>query len=171
MALSEYRDPILKAIIDMLEVDGPAKLAGHYIYGDTLAPPKSALPVVAVSRDDTNISSGGTMEDVHKQSIVMAVIVDYTSDFNTSFDLTRGTNQLYELIEGRDEDRVLLPNTIAYALGKNQKLSPNLFISINDDGLKIDYGLGVEKRGSNIYSVEGIIRFGVEFTQQKPNLH
>lgn len=171
MSLSEYRDPILKAVIDMLESEGPAKLVNHYIYGDTLAPAKSALPVVSVARDGTRILSDGTMQDRHVTSIVMAVIVDYTTDLNTSFDLSRGTSELYELIEARDTNRDLKANTLAYALRKNQKLGDNLFISVNDDGLLIDYGLGIEKRGSNIFSVEGILRFNVESTQRKPNLY
>lgn len=171
MSLSEYRDPILKSIIDMLEADGPRELVGHYIYGDTLAPAKSALPVVSVARDGTRILSDGTMQDRHVTSIVMAVIVDYTTDLNTSFDLSRGTSQLYELIEARDPSRDLKGNTLAFALRKNQKLAENLFISILDDGLMIDYGLGIEKRGSNIFSVEGILRFNVESTQKKPNLY
>lgn len=170
-SLSEYRDPILKAIIDMLEADGPRELVGHYIYGDTLAPAKSALPVVSVARDGTRILSDGTMQDRHVTSIVMAVIVDYTTDLNTSFDLSRGTSQLYEFIEARDENRLLKENTLSFALRKNQKLGDNLFISILDDGLMIDYGLGIEKRGSNIFSVEGILRFNVESTQKKPNLY
>lgn len=171
MSLSEYRDPILKALIDMLEAEGPSELVNHYIYGDTLAPAKSALPVVSVARDGTRILSDGTMQDRHVTAIVMAVIVDYTVDLNTSFDLSRGTSQLYELIEARDEERRLKPKTLAYALRDNQKLGNNLFISVNDDGLLIDYGLGVEKRGSNIFSVEGILRFNVESTQKKPNLY
>ena len=170
-SLSEYRDPILKAIIDMLEADGPRELVGHYIYGDTLAPAKPALPVVSVARDGTRILSDGTMQDRHVTSIVMAVIVDYTTDLNTSFDLSRGTSQLYEFIEARDENRLLKENTLSFALRKNQKLGDNLFISILDDGLMIDYGLGIEKRGSNIFSVEGILRFNVESTQKKPNLY
>lgn len=171
MSLVEYRDPLLKALIDMLETDGPAELVNHYIYGDTLAPAKSALPVVSVARDGTTILSDGTMLDRHQTAIVLAVIVDYTADLNTSFDLTRGTNKLYELIEARDENLQLKTNTIAYALRKNQKLADNLFISVNDEGLLVDYGLGIEKRGDNIFSVEGILRFNIEVTQQKPNLY
>jgi len=171
MALSEYRDPILKAIIDMLELDGPEELKKHYVYGDTLAPPRSALPVISVARDGTRIVSDGSMQDRHITAIVMAIIVDYTTDFNTSFDLTKGTNKLYELVEARDTALKLKTKTIAYALRKNQKLGDNMFISVNDDGLAIDYGLGVEKRGANIFSVEAILRFNIENTQKKPNLY
>ena len=171
MALSEYRDPILKAIIDMLELDGPEELKKHYVYGDTLAPPRSALPVISVARDGTRIVSDGSMQDRHITAIVMAIIVDYTTDFNTSFDLTKGTNKLYELVEARDTALKLKTKTIAYALRKNQKLGDNMFISVNDEGLAIDYGLGVEKRGANIFSVEAILRFNIENTQKKPNLY
>lgn len=171
MALKEYRDPILKALIDMLESDGPSELRGHYIYGDTLAPPKSSLPVVSVARNNTNIRSDGTMQDRHIQPITIAIIYDWTRDLDQSFDLTRGSNALYRLVEERDTDFSIKAGSLAYALRKNQKLGDNLFISINDEGLDIDYGLGVEKRGSNIFSVEGIIRFNLESTQQKPNLY
>lgn len=171
MGLQEYRDPILKTLIDMLEADGPADLVGHYIYGDTLAQPKELLPVVSVARDATTVLSDGTMQDRHVQPIVIAIIYDWTRDLNESYDLTKGTNKLYEYIEARDNEFKLKVKTMAYALRKNQKLGDNLFISINDNGLQIDYGLGVEKRGTNIFSVEGIIRFNVESTQQKPNLY
>ena len=171
MGLAEYRDPILKALIDMLEADGPADLVGHYVYGDVLAQPKSDLPVVSVARDGTTILSDGTMQDRHVQPIVVSVIYDWTRDLNESFDLTRGTNKLYEYIEARDDTFTLKTKTLAYALRKNQKLGDNLFISINDNGLLVDYGLGIEKRGANIFSVEGILRFNIESTQPKAHLY
>lgn len=170
MALREYRDPILRQLIEMLETEGPAELVGHYIYGDVLAPAKSKLPVVSVAREGTVIQSDGSMQDRHIQPITMAVIVDWTSDLDQSFDLTRGTNLLYKLVEERDDSFDLKPGCLAYALRKKQKLADNLFISIKDEGLTIDYGLGVEKRGTNIFSVEGILKFNIESTQQKPNL-
>ena len=171
MAVTEYRDPILKAIIDMLEVEGPEELEGHYVYGDVLAPAKSLLPVVSVARQGTNIQSDGTMQDVHTSAIVLSVIYDWTQDYDQSFDLTRGSNGLYQLIEGRNADFSIKARTLSYALRDNQKLADNLYISIRDNGLEIDYGLGWEKRGSNIFSVEGILRFNIELTQPKPNLY
>lgn len=171
MALQEYRDPILQALIEMLEAEGPRELVGHYVYGDVLAPPKQALPVVSVAYDGTNIRSDGTMQDVHVKPIVMAIIYDWTTDLDQSFDLTRGTTGLYKLIEERNTDFSIKSRTIAYALRDNQKLADNLYISIRDEGLQIDYGLGIEKRGSNIFSVEGILRFNIELTQPKPNLY
>lgn len=171
LSQAEYRDPIIKKLIEMLESDGPTELVNKYIYGDVLAPPKSQLPVVSVAKDGINVASDGTMQDRHTIPIVMAVIVDWTRDLNESFDLTRGTNQLWEYFEKRNANYSVAEKTLIYALRKNQKLDNNLFISINDDGLNADYGLGIEKRGSNIFSVEGIIRFNLELTQQKPNLY
>jgi hypothetical protein len=177
MALEEYRDPILKELIDMLEAQGPEQLRGHYVYGDVLMPAKSLLPCVSVAKQGTVIQSDGTMQDVHVSGIVMAVIYDWTTDLDQSFDLTRGTTGLYKLIEEREEDSTsqnylaVKERTLAYALRKNQKLADNLFISIRDEGLRVDYGLGWEKRGDNIFSVEGILRFNIELTQKKPNLY
>jgi hypothetical protein len=168
---AEYRDPILKALIDKLEAEGPEELRGHYIYGDTLAPKKSDLPVVSVSRDGTNIRSDGTMQDVHVSPIVVAIIVDWTTDLDQTFDLARGNNRLYRLVESRNPDFTLKTDSLAYVLRDNQKLADNLFISINDNGLQMDYGLGVEKRGSNIFSAEGILRFNIELTTKKPGLY
>jgi len=177
MALEEYRDPILKELIDMLEREGPEELKGHYVYGDVLAPNKSELPVVSIARDGTTIQSDGTMQDVHTTSIVMAIIYDWTTDLDQSFDLVRGSNGLYRLIEEREDDitsqeyLAVKKGSLSYALRTNQKLADNLFISIRDGGLRIDYGLGWEKRGSNIFSVEGILRFNIELTQKKSNLY
>ena len=171
MALEEYKDPILKQLIDMLEQEGPDELAGHYIYGDVLMPARNMLPCVSVARQGTNIKSDGTMQDVHVSPIVLAVIYDWTTDLDQSFNLTRGTTALYKLIEERNTDFSVKAGTLAYALRDNQKLADNLFISIRDEGLMIDYGLGWEKRGDNIFSVEGVLRFNLELTQPKPNLY
>lgn len=171
MALEEYYDPILEALIVMLEAEGPTELQGHYVYGDVLAPNRSELPVVSIAKQGTVIQSDGTMQDVHVSSIVMAIIYDWTQDLDQSFDLVRGTTGLYKLIEERNPDFSIKANTLSYALRDNQKLADNLFISIRDEGLRIDYGLGWEKRGSNIFSVEGILRFNIELTQAKPNLY
>lgn len=170
MALEEYRDPVLKKLIDMLEKDGPEELKGHYIYGDTLYPNQSDLPVVSVMRSATSVKSDGTMQDVHRSGIEMAIIIDATEDYDKSFDLTRGTTRLYELIELRNDDYSASEGTIVHALRSNQKLDDNLFISIRDDGLNVTYASGWEKRGHNIFSVEAILKFEIELTQPKPNL-
>ena len=99
MALEEYYDPILEALIVMLEAEGPTELQGHYVYGDVLAPNRSELPVVSIAKQGTVIQSDGTMQDVHVSSIVMAIIYDWTQDLDQSFDLVRGTTGLYKLIE------------------------------------------------------------------------
>jgi len=171
MSLAEYKDPIITALIEKLEADGPPELVGHYIYGDTLAPNKSDLPVVAIARDGTIVQSDGTMQDRQTHSFVMSVIYDWTKDLDQSYDLVRGSTALYRLFQEMNADYSVKPKTIIYALRKSQKLDTNLYISINDNGLQVDYGIGVEKRGTNIFSVEGIVRFNVESTQQKPNLY
>ncbi len=167
----DNRDPLLQAVIDMLEAQGPPELVGHYIQGDTMAPNRSALPVVSVARNGTTIASDGTMQDEHVTPIIIAIIIDWTQDLDQSYDLVRGTTTLYRLIEARNADFSLKERSMAYALRKNQKLADNLFISIKDSGLEIDYGLGVEKRGANIWSTEGIIRFNLNLTQKKPGLY
>lgn len=177
MALEEYRDPILKELIEMLEEYGPEELKGHYHYGDVLAPNKSELPVVSVAKQGTVVKSDGTMLDTHTTSIVMAIIYDWTQDLDQSFDLVRGSNGLYELCEGREEDDTspnylyVRDDTLVYAIQNHQKLADNLFISIGDEGLLVDYGLGWEKRGTNIFSVEGILRFNIQLTQARANLY
>lgn len=171
LSTAEERDPIIEKLIEMLEANGPTALVNKYIQGDVLAPPKSELPIVSIAKDGTNVRSDGTMQDVHTISIVLAVIEDWTKDLNESFDLTRGTNALWRYFEKRNANYSVAEKTLIYALRANQKLDNNLFISINDNGLEADYGLGIEKRGSNIFSVEGIIRFNIELTQQKPNLY
>lgn len=171
MSLGEYRDPIITKLIEMLEANGPRELVGHYMYGDTLAPNKADLPVVAVARDGTNVLSDGTMQDRHVHSFVVSVIYDWTQDLDQSFDLVKGSTALYRLFQEMNDDYSVKEGTLVYALRKNQKLDTNLFISVNDNGLTVDYGLGVEKRGDNIFSVEGVVRFNVESTQKKPNLY
>lgn len=171
MGLQEYRDPLLQKLIDMLEDEGPPSLRGHYRQGDVLAPPRRELPIVSVARQGTVVDSDSTMTDTHTTSIVMAIIVDWTEDLDKSFDLVRGTTTLYELMEERDANYYVKPGTLSYAIRNNDKLDDNLFISIRDEGLRLDYGLGWEKRGTNIFSVEGILRFNLELTQPKPKYY
>lgn len=171
MSLQEYRDPIIAKLITMFEADGPAELVGHYMYGDVLAPNKNDLPVVSIARDGTQIVSDGTMQDRVIHSFTMAVIYDWTQDLDQSFDLVRGSTALYRLFQEMDDNNTIKTGTLTYALRKNQNLGDNLFISINDSGVLVDYGLGFGKRGDSIYSVEGIVRFNVESCQQKANLY
>lgn len=171
MALKDYRDPILQKLIDVFEAEGPASLRGHYIQGDVLYTPRREMPLVSVAREETDISSDSTMTDNHVMPIVVELIIDWAADENRSFDLVRGTTQLYELIEGRSEDYRLKADTLSYVIRNNDKLDPNLFISIKSGSLRISYGRGWEKRGTNIFSVEGILRFDLEFTQPKPKYY
>lgn len=168
--MSEYRDPIIQKIIDTLESEGPQELRGKYQHGDTWMPNKEELPVVTVSKDNTRIGAASNAEDDQLLPMVINVIYDYMRDLTQSSDLAVGVTTLYDYCEGRDATTYMLKSdSIAYVLRKYPKLDNDLYISVGPgEELQIDYGMGVERRGPGIFSVEAVIRFNVRFQQNRP---
>lgn len=168
--MSEYRDPILQKLIDTLEAEGPSELIGHYKQGDVIAVSKEELPVVTVTKDSTRMGAASNQEDDQLLPIVINVIYDFMRDLTQSSDLEVGMTTLYGYCEGRsEEDYNLLPSSIAYVLRSHPKLDNNLYISVGpNEELSINYGMGVERRGKGIFSVEAVLRFNMRFQQNRP---
>lgn len=165
--MEEYRDPIIDKIIEKLEAEGPEQLRGKYYNGDVLLVPKSELPVCSIAKDTTAIAAADNATDDHVMPLVLNVLYDYTSDLDQSSDIVAGVTGLYRMMEGRGEDSGAGPydlnaSSISYILRKYQSLDPanNLWLSVGpNERITIDYGLGIERRGPGIYSMESVIRF------------
>ena len=175
---ADYRDPIIQKIIEVLEANGPDELRGKYYNGDVMLVPKEELPVCSVAKDRTIITPADNMTDQHTINLVINVLYDYTSDLQNSFDLVAGTTGLYEIMEGRisdltDEKRYQFKNTaLAYILGKKIQLDTNVWISIGQgSNISIEYGLGVNRRGPGIFSVEAVIRTPVVLHIPRPEYY
>lgn len=168
--MASYHDPMITRIIQILNAEGPSQLKNRYYYGDPLMVAKAMLPAVFITKDKTMIRSASTAEDELRMPMVINVVMDLTSDFNKAFNDTQSANTLYELVEGRDNHYQLKPTSIAYILRKYQQLDNQLWIDANTT-LELDYGIGVQKRGPGIYTVESVIRLNVLHHQLRPGIN
>lgn len=162
MALPKYRDPIIKAVVDLLEKNADSRLKGRYYYGDVLLVPKSQLPICSVSIDSEAITTVNSLEDESTVPIVINVLTDYNDQGGKDFDLQSGTNMLYEIIAGRNDDFTFKENSMLGILRSKDGVQPvvneKIYLGINDQAVTADFGIGVERRGAGIFSIEGVIR-------------
>lgn len=162
-----YRDPILERLITKLDTEGPAELKNRYFYGDPLQVPKSSLPACFVTKDTTRVDTAANAEIKTEMQVVLNVVFDLTRDFNQAFDNISSSNTLYDCLEGRNADYTLKPTSLVFILDKYQTLDTNLWIALGSP-LEPDYGIGIEKRGPGIYTVEGVIRLTLIHHQLRP---
>lgn len=164
-----YRDPIIAKLISVLSASGPSFLKNRYFSGDPLQVPKSQLPAVFITKDNTTIAPATNAEDASVMPLVANVVLDLTRDWNQAFDRVNSSDMLYEAVEARNANYTLKSTSLAYLLRKNVQLDTNLWISA-DSELTIDYGVGIEKRGPGIFTVEAVLRFTVTHHQIRPGL-
>lgn len=167
-----YKDPVIQALIDALELGGPVELKGKYFHGDVLVPAKTDLPMVTIARDRTRISQASDLEDDNDMPLVINVLYDYTRDLTNDFDVQAGITSLYQLVEERDPANFRIkPNTIAWVLRNKQQLANKLWLAVGpNQNVDIDYGLGVERRGPGIFSVESVIRVSARAHTARPGV-
>ena len=161
MALPKYRDPIIKAVVDLLEPNADSRLKGHYYYGDVLLVPKSMLPICSVSIDTEAVTTVNSLEDESKVPLVINVLTDWNDQGGKDFDLQSGTNMLYEIIAARNDDFTFRADSMLGLLRSAQGVQPvqnqKIYLGIDDDRVTADFGIGVERRGAGIFSIEGTI--------------
>lgn len=154
-----YKDPISELLISNFRSEGLASIKEYY-NGDVYTVPREDLPVLYVVKDATRIAPADNRNDETRTAYVIGVIYNYTEDIDTSSELVAGVNSLYEIVEGRDENTLdLKTNSLAYILRKHLTLADDTWVDIGAGAaLEIDYGIGIEKRGRGIYSLEAMIR-------------
>lgn len=165
--MSQYRDPVIQKVISGLQANGPEILRNSYYSGDPLRVAKSKLPAAFITKDSTTIREASNAEDQSVMPMVLNVVLDLTRDWGQAFDRVNSSDLLYEAVEARNDDYTLKSTSLAYQLRKNHQLDTNLWIS---GELSIEYGVGVEKRGPEIFTVEAILRFAVTHHQIRPGL-
>lgn len=154
----QYEDPIIKKIIEVLNANGPSKLEGRYINGDVLLPNKSDLPICYITKDEVVAQPANSMEDENLHSLVATVILDFTQDIEEAYNVVAGVPELFQMCEERDENYRLVETSLLYNLRNSQQIDNKLWIGVGSP-VTISYGLGIERRGPNIFSVEANIRF------------
>lgn len=164
-----YKDPIISKVIEVLNATGPSKLEGRYIHGDVLLPNKGDLPICYVTKDQVTAAPANSMEDEHQQLMVATVILDFTGDLNEAYDMVAGVSELFEMCEARDEQYRLKENSLLYVLRKNQQIDNNFWLGVGS-AVQINYGMGVERRGPGIFSIEATIRFTARLHLPQPGI-
>lgn len=165
---TQYKDPILEAVIELLNTNASRDIRTFY-YGDVLLVPKSELPVVSVAIDNTQIATDDTGSDKSTVPLVISVITEINDTATQDFDVMAGTNSLYEIVIGRNADYTFREDSIAHILRANDQLDSKVtsngsIVSVflgtetDRDPINIDFGIGVERRGQGIWSVEATIR-------------
>ena len=167
-----YKDPVIQKLIDALDEFGPAELKGKYHHGDVIVPAKSDLPMVTIARDRTRITQASDLEDDNIMPLVINVLYDYTQDLTNDFDVQAGLTSLWELMEKRNATNYALEEqTIAHVLRSQQQLDTKLWLAVGPNQvLDIDYGLGVERRGPGIFSVESVVRISARVHSPRPGV-
>lgn len=162
-----YKDPIVAKVIEFLEKNGPTKLKGRYIHGDVLLPNKTELPLCYVTKDQVAVTAANNMEDEHQQALVATIILDHTNDLGKAYNMVAGLSDLWEFVEARGEDFDLLPQSLLYQLRRQQQVAPKMWIGLGTP-VTVNYGMGVERRGPGIFSIEATIRFTVRLHLPNP---
>lgn len=167
MASNEYQNPVAAKIIEKLQDEGPTQIKRWY-NGDVLLVPKPELPICSVAKANTRISNASNAEDEALMAFEINVLYDYTKDLNQSSRLVAGHNSLEEICEKRDTNYQLLAGSIAYVLRKYQKLDNNLFLALGPgEVVEFNYGLGIDRRGPGIWSVEAVCRVNARLVTLK----
>lgn len=148
-------DPILKKYRDVIEAN--TKVFKVFYYGDPVKIPVSFMPALIIARRTTTTTTFTNVEDVHKMTLVFTIVTDIRKDISDETTLVPGTSSLYDIMEGRDPTTMLL---------KSESLLNILRHNIDIDqahqmwtdagsGSKIDYGLVMNKRAVESWSIEG----------------
>lgn len=156
---NQYKDPIIDKVIQVLNQNGPSKLHGRYINGDVLLPNKNDLPICYVTKDQVNVQPANNMEDEDLQNMVATVILDMTQDLDAAYGMVAGVSELFQMCEERDPTTYqLLERSLLYQLRKSQQIDNNFWIGVGTP-VSINYGMGIERRGPGMFSIEATIRF------------
>ncbi len=165
--MARYEDPILIKIIKVLNEHGPVQLKNKYGLGDPIVVNQSQLPMAFISYDTLTVGDYTNAELESRLNVVINVVYDIKRDFMQGLSNVEGHMSLVELLSGRNSDYSLRVNSIMGALRAHQDLDNKLWIDVGTLS-EVDYGVGLEKRGSGIYTAEGVLRFTVINQQLKP---
>lgn len=163
---TQYRDPIIEAIIDHLDKNASKDIKTYY-HGDVLLLKKSELPAISVAIDGTRVTTDSTGDDKSTVPIVISVITAINDNQARDFDVMAGTTALYEIVTGRNKDFTYRKDSLVKLLRQKVDLAHttdengsqiSVFLGIEDQPLEVEFGIGVERRGEGIFSTEAAIR-------------
>lgn len=162
----QYKDPILKKLIEILDERGPRELKGRYGYGDPGVIQRSQLarPRCFLSYEQQVLTDSAMGMVETNATVLINVVYDMSRDFG------QGENawshmSVAELVSGRDESMKLRNDTIIGALRKNEHLALDfgqLYIDLGD-GTEVEFGLNNRDKG--LVTSEAVVKINVKFEE------
>ncbi len=135
-------------------------------YGDPIRIGVSELPALVIAKVETLVANHTNVEDTHAVRMSMTVVTDVRDTINEDKTMVRGVNDLYNLMEGRDASYKLLTNSLLYILRHNVELDIALNLRTDLSTMtRVSYGMTMDKRKENAWSIEGTVEFVAHFIQ------
>lgn len=160
-----YTDPILKKYADLIE--SKTKVFKQIYFADPIRIPNSSLPCLILTKLGTQVQNMTNVEDIHQVRISMTVVTDIRDTISEDKTMVAGTNDLYNLMEGRDPTTYALKtDSLLGIIRNNVELddSKNLRTDLST-ATNVDYGMTLGKRAQEAWSVEGTMDLTATFTQ------
>jgi hypothetical protein len=161
-----YKDPIIKKYQELIEASMPGLFRSMY-QGDPIMIPKSSMPALVISKSRTRTGVLTNTEDEQEIALILTVVTDLRDEINDDKQMVPGIAQLYDIIEGREDDTFKLKtNSILHVLRSNVVVDQanNLRTDLGSI-TTVDYGITVNKRAQGSFSIEGQVQFNAQYSQ------
>lgn len=161
--MEQQVDPIIKTYFDLIKAN--AGSFRSYYYGDPVRIPASSLPALIGTRRATSTTWSDSANDEHTMELVFTVVIDIRPNISDDTTLVPGWNALFDLVEGRDPDTLLLKSqSLLNILRHNFAPANNLWTSMRTP-TRVEYGLVANKRQPGQWSIEAAITTAASFIQ------
>lgn len=159
-----YQDPILKKYVELIK--SKTNIFKSIYYGDPIRIPSSSLPALIITKLDTRARKETSADDMHEINISFTVVADIRDTISDDKEMVAGTNSLYNIMEGREEDLTLKTHSLLHILRNNILIDETNDLRTNlSTPTTVDYGMTVGKRGADSYGIEAVVNVIANFIQ------
>jgi hypothetical protein len=161
-----YNDPIIEKYIELIkEKAGVFKV---YYQGEPTRIPTVNLPCLIISKTGTTAGVHTNSEDQHLVSLSLTVVTDIRQELSTSENdetVIAGIARLYQIMEGRNADYTLKPDSILDILRSNIAIAGGNLRTQLGDSIAIDYGETLQNREPAEWRIQAKINLVAFFDQ------
>lgn len=159
-----YKDPIIQKYISLIQ-SKTGKFKRFY-FGDPIRVGASELPALIFSKINTQVSNLSNTEDEHRIQMSITVVTDVRDTISDDKTMVKGTNDLYDLLEGRNANYTLKEDSILNIIRHDVELDVGQQLRTDLNTISnIDYAMTMGKRVENGWSLEATLTFVAHFTQ------
>lgn len=162
-----YSDPVIDAYIRLIKANTPA--IKTFYQGEPIRVPQSNLPCAIISKRETRAGALTNAEDQHAIGMSITIVTDVRKDLSTESSVANavaGIENLYDILEGREDDYTLKSQSILGILRSNILLDAarNLRTDLGAE-TRIDYGTTLKNRTPEEWTIEARLDFVCTFSQ------